>query len=145
VHRLLAYLLLGLSLLAAPSLRAQGALEQEVAGASEDTMATLRTIATACHAQVKDFWSYAAGQRCKDAVDAKTLPTPELARFVGDLGLASFLVSQSGDACQKRLQGGQDADKEKRYKLPQCEYQQEAMPRFQGHLKQLDELLRTRP
>jgi len=145
VHRRILVLCMLLPLFGANAASAESSLGQEFAGASPDAVAALRKLSDACGQQMQKFWSYEAGQRCKREVDAHSFPTPELARFVGDLGLASFLVSQTGDACQKHIQGGQNADKEKPYKLQQCPYQEEAMPRLKQHLDKLDALLATRP
>lgn len=145
MYRLIFILSLLLWPAAGSAAEGDAALQQEVAGAGQDTVTALRKVSDACRFQVRKYWSYEAGQRCKRAVDGQTFPTPELARFIGDLGMASFLVSQTGDGCQKRLQGGQDADKEKPYKLRQCPYQEEAMPRLVEHLDRLDALLATRP
>lgn len=144
MHRTIAALSVAL-MLAAASAQAQSALEQEFAQADEDAIAALKTIDANCRQQMLKFWSFAAGQRCKSAVDAWKGGTPELTRFVGDLGHTSFLVSQAGDACQKDLQQGQDADKEKPYDLAKCPNQEEHMPSLERRLDKLKALLQTRP
>ena len=145
MHRIAVALSVALALALATSARAQSALEQEFAQASEDAVASLKTIDANCRQQVLKFWSFTAGQRCKGAVDAWKRGTPELTRFVGDLGHTSFLVSQAGDGCQKDLQQGQDADKEKPYDLSKCPSQEEHMPSLERRLDTLKALLKTRP
>jgi hypothetical protein len=147
VHRVLLpwalALVLGVAL--ATSARAQSALEQEFANADVETVAALKSVRTICAEQIKLFWSYRAGQRCKGAVDAWVAKTPELTRFVADIGQNSFLASQESDACQKRLQGGQDADKEKKYALDDCPNEKEQLEYLEAKLDDLGALLKTRP
>jgi hypothetical protein len=145
LRRILLTLAVAVSLCGAGTASAQSKLEREFAQADANVVAALKKVMANCQNQAVKFWSYSAGQGCKEAVGAWRMTPDAISNFVADLGQASFLTSQESDTCQKRLQGGQDADKEKVFKLESCPNGQERLEVFEAQLKELKGLLATRP